>query len=169
MKTLKLLPLLLALLLLAASALAEAPTAAEIGREAPDFELTQLDGETFRLSEHRGKVVLLNVWATWCPPCVAEMPDIQALSENYPDDLTVIGVSVDTDPAVVEEFIAENGYTYRFAMDTADWLIASQLYPTAGIPESVFINADGTVTDIIIGAFRDYETLEQAYLSARSE
>ena len=169
MKAIRLLTLLLALLLLAAPAFAEAPTSAQVGREAPDFELTQLNGEVFRLSEHRGEVVLLNVWATWCPPCVGEMPDIQSLSEAYDGELTVIGVSVDDDPAVVEDFIAENGYTYRFAMDTADWLVAGQLYPTAGIPESVFIDKDGIVKRIVIGAFRDYATLEEAYLSARGE
>ena len=85
----KLLVLLFVLLCLSASCLAE--SLPRVGAEAPDFEVVLTNGETFRLSEQRGKIVLINIWATWCGPCVAEMPEIEQLSKDYADDLVVIG------------------------------------------------------------------------------
>ncbi len=152
---------------IACAAQAETAVPAQVGALAPDFEAETLEGGLFRLSDCRGKVVLLNIWATWCPPCVSEMPDIQALSEAYPEDLVVIGVSVDENREDVETFIAENGYTYRFAMDP-DYQISGVLYPTYYIPNSVFIDPKGIVVSIDVGA-ADYNTLEARFLSILAE
>ena len=148
---------------LACAAHAETAAPAQVGALAPDFEVETLGGEPFRLSDCRGKVVLLNIWATWCPPCVSEMPDIQALSEAYPEDLVVIGVSVDESRDEVEAFIAENGYTYNFAMDPG-FQISGMLYPTYYIPNSVFIDPKGIVASIDVGA-ANYNALEARFLS----
>ena len=123
---------------------AKAAGPAEVGKPAPDFELTTLDGEVFRLSDQLGKVVFLNIWATWCPPCVAEMPEIQKLADDYPDELVVIGVSCDEGRSEVDAFLEEYGYTYPIAMDEG-YRIAGILYPSYYIPNSIFIAPDGTV------------------------
>ena len=149
------------MLMLCAAALAETTTA-EVGKPAPDFEVQTLDGETFRLSDCRGKVVFLNIWATWCPPCVAEMPDIQALSEAHPEDLVVIGVSMEPEQDV-RSFVEENGYTYKFAID--DGNIGGLLYPTYYIPNSIFIDPNGVITFMDAGG-ADYETMEARYSDA---
>ena len=155
MKTIRFLSMALAILMIGATALAAVDTvtrvpSAQVGEEAPDFELTTLTGETFRLSDFRGKVVYLNQWATWCPPCVAEMPDIQRLANDHPDDLVVIGVSLDEAQEIVEEFVEANGYTYTFAMDWT-YEICGILYPTLSIPYSAFITSDGIVSSIDVG------------------
>jgi thiol-disulfide isomerase/thioredoxin len=116
MRILKVLCLALALMLCGAALAEGAPTPAEVGAEV-DFTLKTLDGEEFRLSENRGKVVYLNIWATWCPPCVAEIPDIQKLAEAHPDELIVVGASVDETSDVVADFIEEKGLTYLIGMD----------------------------------------------------
>lgn len=137
-------------------ALALADSAAEVGKPAPDFELTTLEGESVKLSDLRGKVVYLNVFATWCPPCVYEIPDIQALAEAHPEELTVIGASVDQTEDVVREFVEQNGLTYAVAMDEG-FRLAGVLFPTQGIPESVFIDPEGNVSSIVIGMLEPEE------------
>lgn len=149
-------------MLVCTSAAAESVVPAEIGQPAPDFEVQTLDGETFRLSDCRGKVVFLNIWATWCPPCVREIPDIQALSEAYSDDLVVIGVSMESEQTV-RDFVEENGYTYSFGID--DGSIGGYLYPTSAIPYSIYIDANGIVTSMELGA-TDYATMEAHFNEA---
>ena len=164
MRTVRMIALLLALLLTVGFALAEETNRARTGKPAPDFELQTLDGETFKLSEQQGKVVFLNLWATWCPPCREEMPDIQKLAEAHPDDLVVIGVSEDDSAEDVAAFVEENGLTYTFAMDE-NYELGSRLYATQYIPESVFIDPDGTVTRIEVGILT-YAQMEHFYQSA---
>ena len=136
------------------------------GAEAPDFEVTLTNGETFRLSDQRGKVVLLNIWATWCGPCVAEMPDIEQLSQDYADDLVVIGVNCGEAEQTVIDFIEDKGYTYLFAADE-DYLVSSVLYPTTAIPYTVVIDADGVITQMHEGGGTGmYEVLEEYVLQA---
>ena len=150
-------------LMLCASAMA-AGKPAEVGQEAPDFKLMTLDGEIFQLSEQRGRVVYLNLWATWCPPCVAEMGDIQKLYKAHPDDLSVIGASVDESSGTVKAFLEENGYSYPVGMD-ADYALVGGLYPTQYIPLSVFINTEGIVTYMDVGVLT-YEMMEELYQEA---
>ncbi|MBQ6373526.1 MAG: TlpA family protein disulfide reductase [Clostridia bacterium] len=137
---------------------------AKLGEEAPDFEVTTLEGTKLRLSELRGKVVYLNIWATWCPPCVAEIPSIQKLAETHSEELVVIGVSCDTDPKTVRQFVEAYGIDYPVAMDER-MVIGGQLYPTAYIPESVFISPEGTVTTIEIGGIT-YARMEYCFSKA---
>ena len=132
MKTLFALVLTLALLTSAALATQLSPVAE--GQEASDFEVTLTDGTTFKLSDQRGKAVLVNLWATWCPPCVAEMPDLQKLSEDYADSLVVLGVNVGGDsPEDAAAFMEENGYTYPSYVDV-DYSLALGMFPSPYIP-----------------------------------
>ncbi len=126
---------------------------------APDFTLTDQYGETHTLSDYRGKVVFLNFWATWCPPCRAEMPDIQKLYETYggAEDAEVVilavatpGVGGETDEAGVIAFLNENGYTYPVAMDPTGQVLYD--YDISAFPTTFMIDAEGNVFGYVPGA-----------------
>lgn len=124
--------------------------------DAPDFTLTDQYGNTHTLSEYRGKTVFLNFWATWCGPCKMEMPDIQALYEEYgenSENLIVLGVAnpkteenpgnADESQEDVEAFLEENGYTYPVAMDTTGKIF--QTYGISAFPTTFMITEEGKV------------------------
>ena len=129
---------------------------------APDFELSDQYGQTRRLSDYRGKVVFLNFWATWCPPCRAEMPDIQKLYEKYgpPEEAEVVilavaspGHSGETDAAGVAAFLEENGYTYPVVMDESGDLLL-EYYITA-FPTTFMIDPAGNIYGYVPGAMSE--------------
>lgn len=130
----------------------DAPAAGpvEVGAAAPDFTATLTDGSTFTLSEQQGKAVLLNFWATWCGPCVGELPAFPRLLETYGDQLTLLAVNSSEDEKTVTDFLTQNGYTFPVAVD-ADGSIGA-LYPTDGIPYTIIIAPDGTISAIQLGA-----------------
>lgn len=137
--------------LLAASALLTAcadvpPPSGAVGSQAPDYAAPTLDGDTISLAELRGNAVLLNVWATWCPPCRREMPDLQALHEEFGGaGLRVVGVSIDAAGAdeMVREFLEDYGITYTILRDPADRI--TSLFPAPGVPNTILIDAEGKV------------------------
>ena len=112
---------------------------------APDFTLTTLSGTSLSLADLRGKVVLLNFWATWCGPCRKEMPAIEALYQRYKDrGLEVLAISLDKlSTAVVEAFVKEMGVTYRVALDPA-WATA-RTYAVRAVPATFLIDRAGNV------------------------
>ena len=112
---------------------------------APDFTLTTLSGASLSLAELRGKVVLLNFWATWCVPCRKEMPAIEALYQRYKDrGLEVLAISLDkVSAAVVEAFVHEMGVTYRVALDPS-WATA-RTYAVRAVPATFLIDRAGNV------------------------
>jgi cytochrome c biogenesis protein CcmG, thiol:disulfide interchange protein DsbE len=116
------------------------------GTEAPDYHAVTLDGEPVSLAELRGEVVLLNVWATWCPPCRKEIPELQALHETYGvRGLRVVGVSGDaagTD-GMVRRFADQFGVTYDVLRDPAER--ATSVFAFQGIPGTVLIDRAGTI------------------------
>jgi len=115
---------------------------AAVGSRAPDFRLQDITGETFRLSELRGRPVLLNFWATWCPPCIEEAPALEALHQRYGDRLAVVGVDrLEAAPAVLE-FRDRFGLTYPLLLDR-DGAVGDR-YGVRGLPETWLIDADGT-------------------------
>lgn len=114
-----------------------------------DFTVKQVDGSSFTLSEQEGKVVLLNFWATWCGPCVKEMPAFDMLREEYGDQLSILAVSCDTDPQAAKDFLKEQGFGFPAALDPMGSVQA--LYPTDGIPYSVLIDQNGTVVETVLG------------------
>lgn len=134
----------------------EKPVAAEIatGKPAPDFTLKNLSGEDVSLSDYKGKIVLLNFWATWCTYCDKEMPDLQKLDKEN-DDLVVLAVDVMEDKAIVEDYIKEGGYDFEVVLDT-DGEIA-KTYVVGGYPTSYFIDEEG----LLIGAVPGMMTYEQ--------
>ena len=143
-----------------------APAAAEDPEAlppAPDFTLTDQNGETHTLSDYQGQTVLLNFWATWCGPCQQEMPDLQALYEAWGEnggDLVVLGVAnprteeqpFNQDGAVEEvaAFLSDGGYTYPTVMDTTGELFSA--YGVRSFPTTFMIDAEGRVFGYLIGS-----------------
>jgi peroxiredoxin len=110
--------LILVFALIACEASESKPSATGNGVRAPEMSLTFLDGTTTTLSKLEGKVVLLNFWATWCPPCKQELPHFEALHKAYQEKgLVIVGVSMDqAEPAYVQTFVNDAGLTYPVAM-----------------------------------------------------
>ncbi len=122
-----------------------------VGNAAPDFTLKTLEGQTVRLSDLRGKPVVLNFWATWCPPCRQEMPDLEKAYQKYKDQgIVFLGVDMKEDEATVQEFIQKNGYHWTFVLDPAAQ--AANAYLVSAIPSTFFIDADGVIRDLQLGA-----------------
>ncbi len=119
------------------------------GALAPDFELQSLSGETVRLSDHQGQVVLVNFWATWCGPCKIEMPAIQDRYERYSPDLVVLAVNVAELPETVADFIEELQLTFDPLLDP-NYEIET-LYRIVGYPSSFFVDKDGVIQAVHIG------------------
>ncbi|MBI5506652.1 MAG: prolipoprotein diacylglyceryl transferase [Deltaproteobacteria bacterium] len=121
------------------------------GELAPDFVLQSADGQTRKLSNYRGHVVLVNLWATWCPPCIEEMPVLNQLAEAYRDKgLVVLGVAGDDDPGRVRAFMAKTPLEFEVLLDP-DGAIGTQ-YGITGYPETFFVDREGRVRGKIIGA-----------------
>ncbi len=130
---------------------------------APDFTLVDQHGTTHSLADYRGKIVFLNIWGSWCPYCVQEMPDIQALHEEYSamDDPDVVFVGVcfpgyngETDAEGVKEFLEENGYTYTNLMDESGGDFLSK-YPITGYPTTFMIGPEGELVGYVPGAMSE--------------
>lgn len=125
-----------------------------------DFTAPLADGGTITLSDYEGKVILLNFWATWCKPCVGEMPAFPRLVEKYGDQLALIAVNCGEDEETVQSFLSKNDYSFPVVLDAGGEV--SALYPTDGIPYTLIIAPDGTVSHITLGAdsadvmFEDY-------------
>ena len=117
---------------------------------APDFTLTLLTGETFTLSDHRGTVVVLSFWATWCGPCVVKMPYTQTSAEHFGDQVIFVGINIGENPELVQNFLAEGGYTFPNGVDE-DGRIYNNLYTSGGIPYSVIIDKDGMIVHEMVG------------------
>lgn len=123
------------------------------GAEAPDFELTTLDGKPVKLSDYRGKKVILNFWATWCPPCKAEMPHMQKFYEEYQDDnveiLAVNLTNMDKGRDDIEAFVKEYGLTFPIPLDEEG--NAGTTYQAFTIPTSYILDEKGIITKKIVG------------------
>ena len=127
------------------------------GVPAPEFTLPGLDGNMVKLVDYKGKVVLLNIWATWCPPCVEEMPSMEKLYQELKDeDFQILAVSIDVSGGnVVAPFMKKHKLSFPALTDTQGTL--KSLYRTTGVPESFIIEKDGIIAEKIIGP-RDWAT-----------
>ena len=120
---------------------------------APNFALPQLGSKILRLSDYRGRVVLLNFWATWCPPCRAEIPDLNKLqSELGPAGLEVIGISLDEDGfESVRPFAEEFDVAYPLVVD--DGTVAAQYGSIQGLPTTFVVDRNGQIVRRVTGLF----------------
>lgn len=128
-------------------------TVSALGQEgkAPQFELKDLSGHTVRLSDYRGKVVLINFWATWCPPCRAEMPELVKLQHQHgKDGLRIIGVTYPPEKkSRVRRFARRLKVNYPIILGTRE--IKARFSSEETLPLTVVINRNGKVSDIISG------------------
>ena len=119
--------------------------------KASDFTLKDLNGKTVSLSDFRGKSVYVNFFATWCPPCKGEMPDIEKMYQKYASKgLVILAVDLSEDAATVKNFIQKNGYNFKVLLDSDNR--AGNQYQTNAIPVSVFIDKAGNIVSRIVGA-----------------
>jgi thiol-disulfide isomerase/thioredoxin len=122
---------------------------------APDFELTGLDGKPVRLGDFRGRVVFLNFWATWCPPCREEMPAMQALAaELEKQGLVVLALNYEESAETAEAYIRETGLTLPVLLD-AEGAVARR-YRVTGLPASFFVDRRGALVGSVLG-IRDWQ------------
>lgn len=134
-----------------------------VGDVAPEFSATLADGSTFTFAEKKGKVILLNFWATWCGPCVGEMPAFQDLYEEYGEQVEILAVNCMEEVETVNRFIEETGYQFPIAYDVEGKICMA--YPSSGIPYTLVIGTDGTIKKIYVGA-ADAQTQYQVYKAA---
>jgi peroxiredoxin len=119
-------------------------------RGAEDFTLPALGGGTFRLAEQRGKIVLVNFWATWCPPCLEEMPAMERLWRKHKDTgFVLVAVSVDTDPQKVVPFVTEHKLTFPIAFDTR--MAVADKYGVRALPSSFILGREGDLAALALG------------------
>ncbi len=127
-------------------------TGVEVGDLAPDFRIANLKGGESSLSDYRGKVVLLNFWATWCGPCKAEMPSMEALYQSYSrEDFEILAVSIDLEKdAPVQAFIEDFGFTFPVLLD--EMFEVNDRYKVRVVPTSVVVDRNGVITHRLLGA-----------------
>jgi cytochrome c biogenesis protein CcmG, thiol:disulfide interchange protein DsbE len=126
-------------------------TSARIGAIAADFQLPALSGETVALSDYEGQVILVNTWATWCPPCKAEMPAIHEYYQAHQNDgFVVLAINSQEDAATVQRFIKAQGFTFPVLLDTQASVLDQ--YKVRGLPTSFIIDRDGVIRYVHTGA-----------------
>jgi len=124
------------------------PVRPQKGFTAPDFALLNLKGEEVSLRDFGGQPVLINFWATWCPPCREELPAIQTMHHNS-DDLVVLGVNFQEGLADVRPFVEEAGLTFPILLDEEGRV--AKAYRARSLPTSFFLSPDGIITAVHIG------------------
>ncbi|MCM3089042.1 TlpA family protein disulfide reductase [Bhargavaea ginsengi] len=132
------------------------------GQIAPDFELQTMDGETVRLSDYRGERVFINFWATWCPPCRAEMPDMQKIHEDGEGKVLAVNLThTEKSPDDASEFAKELGLTFPILMDTTGDL--AEQFNVVAYPTSYMIDSDGRIQFVAMGAM-NYDMMRRELL-----
>jgi len=120
------------------------------GKLAEDFTLPLLDGQSFRLAEQRGRPVFVNFWATWCPPCLEEMPAMERLWRQHRErGLVMVAVSLDVDRRVVVPFVAKHGFTFPVAHDPK--FTVANAYGVRALPATVLVDREGRLSALALG------------------
>ena len=131
----------------------QVPVGIRKGQAAPDFELTDLQGATVRLSDFRGQKVLVNFWASWCPPCRAEMPHIQKFYEKYKDRgvavLSVNLASLEKNDEMAASFARKHGLAFPIVLDSDGGVLSA--YKVKAYPTTFVVDENGVVRDIVVG------------------
>ncbi|OLC16660.1 MAG: hypothetical protein AUH29_04510 [Candidatus Rokubacteria bacterium 13_1_40CM_69_27] len=119
-------------------------------KAAEDFTAPLLGGKSFRLSQHRGQPVLINFWATWCPPCRQEMPSMERLWRQHKDSgFVMLAISLDADPEVVPPFVAEHKFTFQIALDPK--MDVANAYGVRALPASFLVDRQGHLAALALG------------------
>lgn len=132
------------------------------GQRAPDFTLANLEGNSMKLSDYQGKRVLLNFWASWCPPCQVEMPHMQRFYEDYQQqDVVILGVnmtSIEKHQDDVQQFISKGAYTFPILLDPKGDVM--QAYQVTAYPTTYLLDSSGVIQDKFVGAM-SYELMKK--------
>jgi cytochrome c biogenesis protein CcmG, thiol:disulfide interchange protein DsbE len=139
--------------------------APQVGFLAPDFTLEDLEGNTYSLSDLRGRPILVNFWASWCPPCRAEMPAIQRTYQAYQEDgLLVLAVNAANQDSLAEasRFVEQHNLTFPILLDRDGSV--SRLYEVRSLPTSFFFDREGKIRDVVVGG-----PMAEALLRVRAE
>jgi len=156
-----LLLILASLLLVAGCATGTGTSGPQVGSLAPEINLPNLEGNYISLNSYRGEPVLLNFWATWCGPCRAEMPHLQAIYNEWTDKgLVLLTVDVGESITIARNFMQENGFTMPVLVDSSRVIL--DRYQITGIPTTYFIDKDGIIQEKRVGSFPDKQTIEQS-------
>lgn len=131
---------------------------AALGDRVPEVQMVDFEGVSFKLSEYRGTPVVLNFWASWCPFCVAEMPDFERVFQQVHPEVAFVGVNLQDDPGLAERLVGETGVTYRLASDPDGVVYGS--FGGTSMPTTVFIDSDGFVRDVIAGQMSESQLLD---------
>jgi cytochrome c biogenesis protein CcmG, thiol:disulfide interchange protein DsbE len=137
----------------------------EGAREAPDFGGTTFDGQPFQLSDLRGKIVVINFWASWCPPCREEMPLLVSASDRLGDDVVMIGVDIWDDESEGRAFLAEYGVEYPNVHDGNGRIGVD--FGVTGVPETFIVNAEGRIVVRLPGPVTSMQQLRDMVAEAR--
>ena len=125
-----------------------------LGQPAPDFTLPGLDGQMVSLADYRGKVVLLNIWASWCPPCLVSLPKLEEMRQEFPaSDFQVVAVNLDRDQAKALRFLSKHPVGYPSAADPEGTLPAQ--FEVETMPTSFLIDRQGVIRHVHRGFVRD--------------
>ncbi|MBO4298642.1 MAG: TlpA family protein disulfide reductase [Clostridia bacterium] len=142
----------------------DAPFGHEPGERLPDFTLTKTDGGAFTLSAQRGKVAVINLWATWCTPCVNELPYFEKLRQAHGGDVSILAIHSDLITDDVQAYLANYDYGMDFAVDETGDVVAL-LGGSTMLPQTVVLDPYGVVTYNKVGSVT-YEALEELYQAA---
>lgn len=127
-------------------------------KQAPNFVLPDLEGQVVRMEDLRGQVIVLNIWATWCPPCIEEMPTLQELAQKMKDeDLVVLAVSQDEEPEKVKPWVEKHDLTFPVLLDPRAEV--GYRYGVTGYPETFVVDREGRIVHHHVG-FRDWSEPE---------
>ena len=147
---------------------AEAGAATELeGKPAPSFSLKDLDGKPFTLADTKGKVTILDFWATWCPPCRAGLPILDKIAKDRPNDVKIYAVNLQEDAATINPFKQQTSLSLPIILDT-DGKVAEQ-YKASGIPETVVIGKDGVIRKVLVGLDPDEAKVLNAAIDAANK
>ena len=148
--------LILTTVLLVAGCSSQAP---QVGELAPDFQLPNLEGQSISLSDFRGEPVLVNFWASWCGPCIYEMPFIQEVYEEWSaSGLVVLAINKGESLSTAKDFMQSNNYSFPVLLDISQDVALE--YNIWGIPTTFFIDRDGIIQATKVGAFSSKAEIE---------
>ncbi len=133
------------------------PVGDEVGMLGPDFTVPLYGGDTFHLADTRGTVTVINFWATWCTPCVAELPHFDQLCRDYGDSIEVIAIHSSLVTDDVDAYLANYDYTLRFAQDDSD--VITSYGGSTMLPQTIVLDKDGVIVYNTVGSVT-YELLE---------
>jgi thiol-disulfide isomerase/thioredoxin len=165
----KLVAFLLLLILAAACATEEKPEKVGKERNTSSTHMTSLTGEEISLADYRGKVVLVNYWATWCMPCVKEIPDLVKLYNDYKgNDFEIIGIYVNSPAPQVEKMVKDLGINYTIVQENPR--VTAQFGEITSIPRTFILDRDGNIVEDLVGMrnYQTFETMIKKYLREKS-